>query len=509
MSKAPPINLDDPFKPRRSLTRSPGKSDSDLAKSPILPEQDMSLIDLASNESESQPAPSLPAAAQEDSTSKRKNPSPLGMAQKQSRLDLLEDSNSSSDEEEHVREGIETGAFQDLRIIEQATKLIDSIAKSKRTVSASQASQMSGYGSAIKDFYLKLRLKHEQLQGMYREQAKTINKLLTFKKDYQVNTNEIKQSITNIEDNRKTTDTNIIETLKKIDTKLDKSNETANQPIQTMQNTYATITSKVKLQTKDIIKQTKESKRHTKTILIYPKEGDTEKTSEETKLDLQRALNPKDLKLKIARVSKIRNGGVAIEVDADQAQKVSERLGNQFRAREPTKRLPKIKIFDVPLSYSETELKQLIYDQNLLDEGVVSADDFDRGFRLLFKTGPKNDLTAHWIAEVNNQVRINLLKSGRIYLDWSSCKVIDHFIVNRCFKCQRFGHLARDCNLKDTCSHCATEGHSFSQCPEKTWSYKCANCARFKLESRHNVNSLECPQYLKEQQRIVGYTQYE
>ena len=45
----------------------------------------------------------------------------------------------------------------------------------------------------------------------------------------------------------------------------------------------------------------------------------------------------------------------------------------------------------------------------------------------------------------------------------------------RCFKCQRFGHVAAICRGKPRCGKCGGEDHEYCQCKEGT-SIKCCNC---------------------------------
>lgn len=49
-------------------------------------------------------------------------------------------------------------------------------------------------------------------------------------------------------------------------------------------------------------------------MLVYPKEN-KEQTSEETKQEIKTVLNPTVMGLRIERLNKVKNGGVAIELD--------------------------------------------------------------------------------------------------------------------------------------------------------------------------------------------------
>lgn len=63
----------------------------------------------------------------------------------------------------------------------------------------------------------------------------------------------------------------------------------------------------------------------------------------------------------------------------------------------------------------------------------------------------------------------------------------------QCFRCQRFGHASRNCNLPVRCVKC-TEMHSTKDCPKKdrTNPAKCCNC-----EEEHPANYHKCKERLK------------
>lgn len=70
----------------------------------------------------------------------------------------------------------------------------------------------------------------------------------------------------------------------------------------------------------------------------------------------------------------------------------------------------------------------------------------------------------------------------------------------QCFRCQRFGHAARNCNLSPRCVKC-TENHLSAECPKKDRS-KPAHCCNCKEE--HPANYRQCSMrldYLKKLQQ--------
>jgi len=64
----------------------------------------------------------------------------------------------------------------------------------------------------------------------------------------------------------------------------------------------------------------------------------------------------------------------------------------------------------------------------------------------------------------------------------------------RCFKCNRYGHVANHCRGKERCSNCSGE-HGWKTC---TASYKrCPNC-----QGEHSATDMQCPRFKRETEVI-------
>ncbi|CAG9115444.1 unnamed protein product [Plutella xylostella] len=68
----------------------------------------------------------------------------------------------------------------------------------------------------------------------------------------------------------------------------------------------------------------------------------------------------------------------------------------------------------------------------------------------------------------------------------------------QCYRCQRFGHASKNCNLIARCVKC-TEEHPTNECPNKTRDLpaRCCNC-----DQEHPANYLQCTERLKYLERI-------
>lgn len=59
-----------------------------------------------------------------------------------------------------------------------------------------------------------------------------------------------------------------------------------------------------------------------------------------------------------------------------------------------------------------------IHEQNFPD---IDKNEFKAQLKVIHEVDPKNQATCHWVIEVSTQLRTG----GRLYMGWSSCKVID------------------------------------------------------------------------------------
>lgn len=109
------------------------------------------------------------------------------------------------------------------------------------------------------------------------------------------------------------------------------------------------------------------------------------------------------MKLQINRVSKIRNGGIALEVPTDRAEELDQVLKQQFNTRSFKVNRPKLKIFDAPTNLDKEQFTKSVYDQNFSESTTYES--FQENVIPLFKTGPRDEKFTQWIVEIGKEVR--------------------------------------------------------------------------------------------------------
>lgn len=261
--------------------------------------------------------------------------------------------------------------------------------------------------------------------------------------------------------------------------------------------------------------ESRELRRRSAVTLVYPKTvtGTEKECSQALMAELRRDVRPSASGFTVDRVREIRGGGLLIAVPAGAA---NEKLQQQPFFRRPDVvcrpvegRLPRLLIYDVPAGLSEAEVADAVFLQNTEELQTPVTPELRASFRLLFKSGPRRDDAANWVAECAPVVRTHLVERGFVCLEWSRCRVRDYAQVSRCFQCHRYGHTSKNCRSPQCCGHCAADGHNFRNCPNKeTVPATCINCKRFGKPHAHAVTDAQCPVYLRSLEGEIRRTDY-
>lgn len=84
-----------------------------------------------------------------------------------------------------------------------------------------------------------------------------------------------------------------------------------------------------------------------------------------------------------------------------------------------------------------------------------------------------------------------LVKVGRIRIGWTNCRIKRWVRLERCFRCQQYGHRADQCKGEDragVCRKCGNNEHGERECSNKPF---CLTC---NIEGHYNYHS-KCPVY--------------
>lgn len=104
------------------------------------------------------------------------------------------------------------------------------------------------------------------------------------------------------------------------------------------------------------------------------------------------------------------------------------------------------------------------------------------------------------ILEVDPNTYSLILKKGHLNIGWRMYRIMEHINVIQCFRCCKFGHIAKNCHSpNDVCVNCA-DSHKSESC--KSQNIICANCKHAvevlkipNIDYNHKANDKMCSAY--------------
>jgi hypothetical protein len=237
-------------------------------------------------------------------------------------------------------------------------------------------------------------------------------------------------------------------------------------------------------------------------VVVKPK--NSEQNSNETRDHIKSLFDP--VVDNINGLKSVAKGGVVIICkDSESTRKCSEeivtRMGEQYEVSVTKTKVPLIKVWGMSEVLSKEDFVDKIRRQNdcIREDSVINV--------LNIKENRRGVLS---LIEVDEKTHEDLISVGRVYIGWDSCRVYQHIDIQRCFKCNQFGHIANYCKREFSCGNCA-EGHESKDCDSEI--RKCVNCVYAKetfkidLDVNHPAYSLKCPAYLKKLQQVTKVAQ--
>jgi hypothetical protein len=200
-------------------------------------------------------------------------------------------------------------------------------------------------------------------------------------------------------------------------------------------------------------------------VIVRPEDN---KTSKQTEDMVKKHVKPNDLKIGIKSIRYISRGGLSIECrDEKECQLLSEEIGKQtlrLKATKPEKKRPTIVLKNVSPDIHQTDLFENILEKNyeIKDYFENQNKDINEELKIKFKFRKSNSNSKDmYCLEVSPELRKLMLRIGRIFIGWETCKIEDSLPIIRCFKCHGFGHKSMECQTAvEKCGHCGGDHQS-------------------------------------------------
>ncbi|KAJ8894042.1 hypothetical protein PR048_006652 [Dryococelus australis] len=138
---------------------------------------------------------------------------------------------------------------------------------------------------------------------------------------------------------------------------------------------------------------------------------------------------------------------------------------------------------------------ETIHRQNFVDS-CVSSDGLKKDMVPRLRKGDRSAKSVYIVFECSAQLRKSAIETLKLYIDFVCCRVKEYIEPMRCYRCQRYGHLASRCKLKEVCSVCAEVEHNHNECKWQGQE-QCTNCKRDNNEHYHRADFWDCPAYTK------------
>ncbi|XP_023240773.1 uncharacterized protein LOC111639207 [Centruroides sculpturatus] len=245
--------------------------------------------------------------------------------------------------------------------------------------------------------------------------------------------------------------------------------------------------------------------------------GSNNESSDTIKQKFLASIDPhKDL-VRIDGIRKMKEGGIVVTLasDGDKVRVLEHKeISNaKLQVQSPVKWRPRMLLVDVPRVLEDDDLLKVILALNL--DLLYGSKDVDleylkQDFRLLYRVGKRRELLVNWVVEVfSPELQKRILNISKIYVDYRSCPIRDFYEITRCYKCQMYGHIARNCRqLKEVCYKCGKEGHRGRDCEGDVQIKLCIPCKKLGRPHSHNSGYKDCYAYqvmISRYKRFIDY----
>ena len=239
-----------------------------------------------------------------------------------------------------------------------------------------------------------------------------------------------------------------------------------------------------------------------KNVLIIKSTKEDQKANEKKKAIMKKIRTP------VEQVKETKDGHLAINfADKQKLESAKTELENdqenEISVKEKDKLHPKIKLVNV--SKEEEDIIESITTKNAWINNYIEKED---DIKIIKVQKARDETKNHYILKCSPKIRRAILENGdKLYTMYEHCNVYDAYLAFQCYKCQEFGHSAKNCRNDTVCAKCGGD-HHIKDCDSTE--VKCKNCERKGNEdTKHKTMEVnKCPILKEETLRVKNNTDH-
>lgn len=166
----------------------------------------------------------------------------------------------------------------------------------------------------------------------------------------------------------------------------------------------------------------------------------------------------------VNKIKNIRNNAIVIECKTkDEHQIFKNQINskiNEFEAKIPLKKKPKIIIYNIPKSVDTQNIIENIVTQNQFFNISTNEKNYEQKINYKLSLKSRNKNVRHLVFEIDPEIRKLIMNQKYLNIEWNRCECADFISITRCTSCLAFGHFKNACKAEVRRSHCSSAQHS-------------------------------------------------
>lgn len=237
-------------------------------------------------------------------------------------------------------------------------------------------------------------------------------------------------------------------------------------------------------------------KNGTNTIIVHTDKNDSNSYAAIVR-EMKANINPEDMGIHVQRISKSIDGNIRLEI------KEKKKGGGRSLIEEIKQKVKSVVNIGMKTNKCTliiSNLEETCTQEEILDALTKKLEDQELNednVKVQIWANRNGGKTAS--VDISTELAKPLLEEQYIKIGWLQCKIAERIQLNQCFRCNMFGHRAKECqapeSLMKKCLRCGETGHIARTCERERHCFICN-------VDGHRADSMACPEYRKKVNEI-------